>query len=501
MKKKIIGILVCMLLVSTATSSLILTANAYKLPVLKETTKGEIFKEIEQTEGKDLILDEIIGDRQVKYWGHTVDGILVKNDYILLHMDIGNGEVLKYEKSWTGIELSINGYADEIFEVDDFFWKQLVVFPKKDDCRNFYSFDDIQEYPLVCQEVRHTDGTTIVYDVDGEQIGQGIPAPSTGFSLSGYNDAGSPDPWIEYRENADFWFAKWCTPTVSLSMPTPSTISSHISDSTVEYFYELAHGDEHYFQAEAAGSNYYATTLEQDMANRQPMRFAFIGSCQGMTSTGPGTFSYEFRKGEMTGTVTVGFDHMETCPGWEYAYYWQDSMFENMSKGLTVKESFDMATARFPTIEPAVVFLGDATVKANQPPEKPAKPSGSASGEAGVMYEYACSAADPEQDQVFYLFDWGDGSDSGWVGPYGSGYEGSASHSWSEQGDYEIKVKAKDDPNGDGDCSDGTESVWSDPLSVAMPKNKAVNGPFFSFLENHPEVFPLLRQLVQRLGL
>jgi hypothetical protein len=164
-------------------------------------------------------------------------------------------------------------------------------------------------------------------------------------------------------------------------------------------------------------------------------------------------------------------------------------MFENMSKGYTVKESFDMATAQYPTIEPAVVILGDITLKANHPPEKPAKPSGSASGEAGTVYTYTSSATDPEQNQVYYLFDWGDGSDSGWIGPYNSGDDGSASHSWNEQGDYEIKVKAKD--------TNGIESEWSDPLPISMPKNKVINTPFLRFLENHPHMFPLLRQFLR----
>ena len=42
----------------------------------------------------------------------------------------------------------------------------------------------------------------------------------------------------------------------------------------------------------------------------------------------------------------------------------------------------------------------------------------------------------------------------------------------------------------------GSESEWSDPLMVAMPKNKAINSPFLQFLENHPFIFPLLRQLL-----
>ena len=86
------------------------------------------------------------------------------------------------------------------------------------------------------------------------------------------------------------------------------------------------------------------------------------------------------------------------------------------------------------------------------------------------------------------MFDWGDESDSGWMGPYDSGYEGRASHSWSEQGDYEIKVKAKD--------TNDIESEWSDPLPIKMPKNKVINTPFLKFLENHPHMFPLLQQLL-----
>ena len=90
-----------------------------------------------------------------------------------------------------------------------------------------------------------------------------------------------------------------------------------------------------------------------------PMKFTFIGRCHEMTTTGPGTFSYEFRKGQMSDTVTIGFDHMETCPGWEYGFSWQNSLFENMSKGITIKNAFDLAPAQYPTIAPAVVFLGD----------------------------------------------------------------------------------------------------------------------------------------------
>jgi len=133
----------------------------------------------------------------------------------------------------------------------------------------------------------------------------------------------------------------------------------------------------------------------------------------------------------------------------------------------------------------------------DNPPNKPSTPSGSTSGKTGNSYSYSTYTTDPNGDKVYYLFDWDDSMDSEWIGPYNSGQIASISHIWTTQGSYSIKVKAKDDPNGDGDLSDGTESPWSDPLEISMPKNKPyINMPFIDFLENHPHLFPHLRQIL-----
>ena len=67
----------------------------------------------------------------------------------------------------------------------------------------------------------------------------------------------------------------------------------------------------------------------------------------------------------------------------------------------------------------------------NVPPNKPATPSGEASGKVGVSYVYESSTTDIDGDQIYYLFDWGDGTDSGWVGPYDSGDICQESHIWN----------------------------------------------------------------------
>ena len=129
----------------------------------------------------------------------------------------------------------------------------------------------------------------------------------------------------------------------------------------------------------------------------------------------------------------------------------------------------------------------------NQPPNKPEAPTGNDSGIPGEDIEYRCKkTSDPDGDELTYLFDWGDGTDSGWL-PKSMGTTVKLSHNWTEEGNYEVKVKAMD--------IYGRESEWSDPLSVTMPRNKVINRPFLNFLENHPSLFPLLQELLRQVGL
>ncbi|MCK4332957.1 MAG: PKD domain-containing protein [Thermoplasmatales archaeon] len=90
----------------------------------------------------------------------------------------------------------------------------------------------------------------------------------------------------------------------------------------------------------------------------------------------------------------------------------------------------------------------------NDPPETPRKPS----EKPGEQYTYTTDTTDPDGDQVSYMWDWGDGTNSGWIGPYDSGATCEVSHSWTEPGDYEILAKARDIYGGTSD--------WSEPLIV-----------------------------------
>jgi hypothetical protein len=140
--------------------------------------------------------------------------------------------------------------------------------------------------------------------------------------------------------------------------------------------------------------------------------------------------------------------------------------------------------------DPSLVLQG---INVEGKPNKPLTPSGPSNGKTREEYTYTTSTTDPEGDQIYYLFDWDDGTNSGWIGPYNSGEECSSSHTWNNRGSYHIKAKAKDE--------NGGYSPWSDPLSISMPRNRAINRPFFYFFDNHPYLFPILQLLLQRLGL
>ena len=134
------------------------------------------------------------------------------------------------------------------------------------------------------------------------------------------------------------------------------------------------------------------------------------------------------------------------------------------------------------------------SIASNFAPEKPARPVGQVEGKIRREYTFSTHTTDFEEDQIYYLWDWGDGSSSEWLGPHNSGDTCQTVHKWKKQGEYNVKVKAKDEH--------GKESSWSDSLIVTMPKNKIgnINPLIIQFLENHPHLFPILRQIVLLLG-
>ena len=130
--------------------------------------------------------------------------------------------------------------------------------------------------------------------------------------------------------------------------------------------------------------------------------------------------------------------------------------------------------------------------KANQPPGLPII-TGPIKGKVGRVTYYNFTSIDPDGDGIYYFIDWGDSTNSSWIGPYLSGDEIIKSHTWSTKGTYTVKAKAKD--------IYGNESDWAQ-LEITMPKGMIYIPSFIlelfeKFMERFPFVFQILRQLLE----
>ena len=123
----------------------------------------------------------------------------------------------------------------------------------------------------------------------------------------------------------------------------------------------------------------------------------------------------------------------------------------------------------------------------NQEPDKPEVISGEKNGYIYEQYKYKAIATDPDEDDLYYMWDWGDGSAKQWVVfPVASGEEITGLYTYLEEGTYDIRLKTKD--------IYGVESEWSDPYIVTMPRFKEVNN--YNLIARLLERFPILRNLL-----
>jgi hypothetical protein len=124
----------------------------------------------------------------------------------------------------------------------------------------------------------------------------------------------------------------------------------------------------------------------------------------------------------------------------------------------------------------------------NNPPVKPEKPEGNSRGDPNTEYTFKSSSTDPDGNDLYYRWDWGDGELSDWIGPFDSGVKSEATHEWEERDNYEIRVKVKDEHGGVSD--------WSDPLPFSTPKNKITN-LYHLILWRLNEKYPILKDLFE----
>lgn len=132
------------------------------------------------------------------------------------------------------------------------------------------------------------------------------------------------------------------------------------------------------------------------------------------------------------------------------------------------------------------------TVYENNPPVKPEPPDGPTHGIEGVEYSYRTSTTDSDGDQIYYLFDWGDNTNSSWLGHYESGITIQANKTWNQSGTYLVKAKAKD--------SNGGISKWSNSLNVVIDNNEhplvEITSPKKGIYIKNREIFPFFATVI-----
>jgi predicted amidohydrolase len=132
----------------------------------------------------------------------------------------------------------------------------------------------------------------------------------------------------------------------------------------------------------------------------------------------------------------------------------------------------------------AYVFIKESE---NQPPNPPTI-TGPTNGKVGEEYCWNISSVDPDGDDLMYLVDWGNG-DTTETECYPSGMEVEVCHTYTSQGTYTIKVKAKECPDG----LIGPEATFTITITK---KNKSINSPFLKLFQSHPNLFLIIRQLI-----
>jgi len=113
------------------------------------------------------------------------------------------------------------------------------------------------------------------------------------------------------------------------------------------------------------------------------------------------------------------------------------------------------------------------SIMIGQPPETP---YGTTIGIIEKDYDFTTTKQYSSGGQLYYMWSWGDGNFSGWLGPYNSGENCTTSHNWSDYGIYDISVRAK---NATWDFL----SDWSEALQVDIDSPPI---PSYSYTPSNP---------------
>jgi hypothetical protein len=152
-------------------------------------------------------------------------------------------------------------------------------------------------------------------------------------------------------------------------------------------------------------------------------------------------------------------------------YYWQ----------IIVKDEDGASTA-------GPVWNFKTKPETNEPPTAPII-NGPLIGNAGKFNTYTIVSEDPDNDDVYYQVDWGDGIVDPWIGPFISNKFQNIIHRWGFWGVYTIRARTKD--------VYGEISEWGE-LQVTMPKGILnFNSHIYELFARLNFLLPILKLILQ----
>jgi predicted acyl esterase len=207
-----------------------------------------------------------------------------------------------------------------------------------------------------------------------------------------------------------------------------------------------------------------------------------------------------------------GFDHWEFMnPGdvyeievdvWSTSYIWNEGHKirvaisssnyprflnnPNTEDAMNQNTDYNIAnnTLYLDSVHPSCIIL--PRYNDNYAPVKPII-NGPIKGQPGIEYSFTFKSVDPENEDVSIIVDWGDETNTGWIGPYSSGEEVTLSHNWSEKEIFTIKAKAKD--------IHSDESEWSNHI-INLPRGRyIINSILELLLQRFPNLVQILRYI------
>ena len=228
--------------------------------------------------------------------------------------------------------------------------------------------------------------------------------------------------------------------------------------------------------------------IEQWIKDDLPFKYFNHLPNQPETPIGPtvGTIELEY----CFSTITTDRDDDAVRYGWswdgdevvdEWTPFYASGTTAEISYNWSVSGTYEILVLAEDHVGEQSQFSEAFTIKIKYPPNPP-NIKGKINGAYNEEYEYTFSSMDPENVNIYFYIEWGDGDIENFIGPYQSEEEVIINHTYTEEGNYTIRAKAKDIYD--------IESDWS-TLAVSMPRNQPVIKPFNNLLQKLLALFNL----------